>query len=78
MAAEILAFIEAICVAWIRDWKHSWIETNSTLVIHYPYYSHNTIICFSWLIGTIVYGHSSYKYIFLYTLIGRVIKLMMS
>lgn len=35
VAAEILAFIEANRVAWVQDWKHIWVETNSFLVLHY-------------------------------------------
>ncbi|CAB4302327.1 unnamed protein product [Prunus armeniaca] len=33
-AAEVLAFLEAIRVAWVRDWKHVWLETDSSLVVH--------------------------------------------
>lgn len=35
VAAEILAFIEVVHIAWVIEWKHIWIETNSMLVIHY-------------------------------------------
>ncbi|KAM5554460.1 hypothetical protein ABKV19_022706, partial [Rosa sericea] len=33
--AEILAVIEALRVAWARSWTHIWLETDSTLVVHY-------------------------------------------
>ena len=35
IAAEILAVIEAIQLAWVREWHHLWIETDSTLVVHF-------------------------------------------
>ncbi|CAL9010028.1 unnamed protein product [Prunus brigantina] len=34
-AAEVLAFLEAIRVAWVRDWKHLWLETDSSLVVQF-------------------------------------------
>ena len=33
--AEVLAVIEALQVAWVRRWTHVWLETDSTLVVHY-------------------------------------------
>lgn len=38
--AEILAVIEAIRVAWVWRWTHIWLETDSTLVVHYFYHPH--------------------------------------
>ncbi|PRQ22702.1 putative ribonuclease H-like domain-containing protein [Rosa chinensis] len=32
--AEILAVIEAIEIAWVRNWHHLWLETDSTYVVH--------------------------------------------
>ncbi|KAM1025174.1 hypothetical protein FF1_038322 [Malus domestica] len=48
IAVEILTVIEAIRVAWVREWHHIWLETDSTIVIHYlnspssiiPWYLH--------------------------------------
>lgn len=34
IAAEILAVIEAIRIAWVRDWNNVWLETDSALVVH--------------------------------------------
>lgn len=33
--AEVLAVSEAVRVAWVRRWTHIWLETDSTLVVHY-------------------------------------------
>ena len=33
--AEVLAVIEALQVAWVRRQTHVWLETDSTLVVHY-------------------------------------------
>ncbi|KAK9931139.1 hypothetical protein M0R45_018433 [Rubus argutus] len=35
VAAEVIAVIKAIELAWIRDWKHVWLEVDSTLVLHF-------------------------------------------
>lgn len=35
VAVEILAFIEVVSIAWVRDWNTFWIEADSMLVIHY-------------------------------------------
>lgn len=32
--AEIMAFIRVIERAYERDWRHLWLESNSTLVMH--------------------------------------------
>jgi ribonuclease HI len=34
IAAEILAVIEAIRIAWVRDWHNVWLETDSAFVVH--------------------------------------------
>ena len=36
-AAEILAVIEAIELAWVQDWHHLWLETDSTYIVHLLY-----------------------------------------
>ncbi|KAL6141135.1 hypothetical protein ACLB2K_059426 [Fragaria x ananassa] len=33
VAAEVMAVIKAIELAWVRDWKHVWLEVDSSLVI---------------------------------------------
>ncbi|KAL6205985.1 hypothetical protein ACLB2K_023236 [Fragaria x ananassa] len=33
--AEVMAVIQAIELAWVREWKHIWLEVDSTLVLHY-------------------------------------------
>lgn len=35
MEAEVLAVIEAIRVAWLKCWMHLWLETDSSLMVHY-------------------------------------------
>ncbi|XP_024156133.1 uncharacterized protein LOC112164125 [Rosa chinensis] len=35
IAAEIMAVIKAIELAWVRDWKHIWLEVDSSLVLDY-------------------------------------------
>jgi ribonuclease HI len=35
LEAEVLAVIEAICLAWIKAWKNLWLETDSSMVVHY-------------------------------------------
>lgn len=35
LEAEVYAVIEAIRVAWLKGWKHLWLETDSSLVVHY-------------------------------------------
>ncbi|KAK9931811.1 hypothetical protein M0R45_019074 [Rubus argutus] len=35
VAAEVMAVIKAIELAWVRDWKHIWIEVDSSIVLHY-------------------------------------------
>lgn len=39
--AEILAVLEALQVAWVRRWTHVWLETDSTLVVHYYHHPHS-------------------------------------
>ena len=33
--AELLVVIEAVRVAWLKEWLNLWLETDSLLVIHY-------------------------------------------
>ncbi|KAL6202888.1 hypothetical protein ACLB2K_026592 [Fragaria x ananassa] len=33
--AEVLAVIEALKIAWAKRWTHIWLETSSSLVVHY-------------------------------------------
>ena len=33
--AEVMAVIQAIELAWVRDWKHIWLEVDSTLVLNF-------------------------------------------
>ena len=33
--AEIMAVIQAIELAWVREWKHIWLEVDSTLVLNF-------------------------------------------
>ena len=35
VAAEVMAVIVAIELAWVRDWKHIWLEVDSSLVLDY-------------------------------------------
>lgn len=35
VAAEVMAVIKAIELAWVRDWKHVWLEVDSSLVINF-------------------------------------------
>ncbi|KAL6202102.1 hypothetical protein ACLB2K_025813 [Fragaria x ananassa] len=35
ISAEIMAVIKAIELAWVRDWKHIWLEVDSSLVLDY-------------------------------------------
>ncbi|XP_004297973.1 PREDICTED: putative ribonuclease H protein At1g65750-like [Fragaria vesca subsp. vesca] len=35
VAAEVMAIIVAIELAWVRDWKHIWLEVDSSLVLDY-------------------------------------------
>lgn len=35
IAAEVMAVIKAIELAWIRDWKHIWLEVDSSLVLNF-------------------------------------------
>ncbi|PRQ52336.1 putative ribonuclease H-like domain-containing protein [Rosa chinensis] len=35
IAAEIMAVIKAIELTWVRDWKHIWLEVDSSLVLGY-------------------------------------------
>jgi ribonuclease HI len=35
VAAEVMAVIKAIELAWVCDWKHIWIEVDSFIVLHY-------------------------------------------
>ncbi|KAL6146202.1 hypothetical protein ACLB2K_056885 [Fragaria x ananassa] len=35
VAAEVMAVITAIELAWVRDWKHVWLEINSSTVLDY-------------------------------------------
>ncbi|KAL6190693.1 hypothetical protein ACLB2K_037087 [Fragaria x ananassa] len=35
VAAEVMAVIVAIELAWVRDWKHIWLEVDSSLVLNY-------------------------------------------
>ena len=35
IAAEVMAVITAIEIAWVRDWKHIWLEVDSSLVLDY-------------------------------------------
>ncbi|KAL6187555.1 hypothetical protein ACLB2K_038953 [Fragaria x ananassa] len=35
VAAEVMAVIKAIELAWMRDWKHVWLEVDSSLVINF-------------------------------------------
>ncbi|XP_062028531.1 uncharacterized protein LOC133744441 [Rosa rugosa] len=33
--AEVMAVIQAIELAWVREWKHIWLEVDSTLVLNF-------------------------------------------
>ena len=33
VAAEVMAVIKAIEIAWVRDWKFVWLEVDSSLVL---------------------------------------------
>ncbi|KAK9949954.1 hypothetical protein M0R45_005462 [Rubus argutus] len=35
VAAEVMAVIKAIELAWVRDWKHIWLEVDSSLVLDF-------------------------------------------
>lgn len=35
IAAEVMAVIKAIQLAWLRDWKHIWLEVDSKVVLSY-------------------------------------------
>ena len=35
LAAEVMPIIKAIELAWVRDWKHVWLEVDSTLIIEF-------------------------------------------
>ncbi|KAL6133340.1 hypothetical protein ACLB2K_065577 [Fragaria x ananassa] len=35
VAADVMAIIVAIELAWVRDWKHIWLEVDSSLVLDY-------------------------------------------
>ncbi|KAL6183198.1 hypothetical protein ACLB2K_044609 [Fragaria x ananassa] len=35
ISAEIMDVIKAIELAWVRDWKHIWLEVDSSLVLDY-------------------------------------------
>lgn len=35
ITSKVLPAIEAFHVAWFHEWYHIWLETNSTLVLHY-------------------------------------------
>ncbi|KAL6179287.1 hypothetical protein ACLB2K_050803 [Fragaria x ananassa] len=35
VAAKVMAVIVAIELAWVRDWKHIWLEIDSSLVLDY-------------------------------------------
>jgi hypothetical protein len=35
VAAEVMAVIQAIELAWVRDWKHIWLEVDSELVLNF-------------------------------------------
>ncbi|KAM1096101.1 hypothetical protein ACFX2J_013609 [Malus domestica] len=51
IAAEVLAVITAIRVAYVREWHHIWLETDSTMVIHYlnsPSYIVQWYLCVDW------------------------------
>ena len=38
--AEIMAVIQAIELAWVREWKHIWLEVDSTLVLNFLHAPH--------------------------------------
>ncbi|KAM5549742.1 hypothetical protein ABKV19_000918 [Rosa sericea] len=33
--AEIMAVIQAIELAWVREWKHIWLEVDSAMVLNF-------------------------------------------
>lgn len=49
-------FIEVVHIAWVIDWKHIWIETDSMLVIHYLFKAPMRSLGSLWWNGRIVYG----------------------
>ncbi|PRQ26934.1 putative ribonuclease H-like domain-containing protein [Rosa chinensis] len=34
VAAEVMAVIKAIDLAWVRDWKHMWLKVDSSLILN--------------------------------------------
>ncbi|PRQ23156.1 putative ribonuclease H-like domain-containing protein [Rosa chinensis] len=39
VAAEVMAVIKAIELAWVRDWKYVWLEVNSSLILIFSPFS---------------------------------------
>ncbi|PRQ28207.1 putative ribonuclease H-like domain, acyl-CoA desaturase [Rosa chinensis] len=35
ITAEVMAVIKAIELAWVRDWKHIWLEVDSSLILNF-------------------------------------------
>ncbi|PRQ42972.1 putative protein kinase [Rosa chinensis] len=35
IAAEVMVVIKAIKLAWVRDWKHIWLEVDSSLILNF-------------------------------------------
>lgn len=35
VVAEVMAVIKAVEFAWVRDWKHIWLEVDSSLILDF-------------------------------------------